>query len=405
MPTFQFDAVDNRGQAVSGEETAKNIGELADRLRRADFTIIDIRENQEFGRWVLRRLGYRQRLPLYPVAVMMRQFGTMIRAGIPMLSALDILSYQGLHSKVDLTMQAIRKDVEEGHNLSQAFDNRGPLFPPITVPLLRAGEVSGQLDEMVERLAAHMERELGLARAWYQAAAYPAFIFLFCSVVTLGLVTHIFPTFIGMFKGLQVDLPLATRALVTITETVRNPVVILPLILGLLCGAYLLSIHFRSPVGRRQWDWLKLEAPYLGPLAKKIAFARIARTLGVLLASGVTTLAAVRVAGFAAANSVVKDALDRVVHVMKQGGKLSEQLAQSELFPKIFVQLVEVGEESGDLPGQLMGLGDFFEEEVEVALAVFTSLLEPVMIIVMGSIVMFVLVAVFQPVYQLMSLF
>ena len=405
MPTYQFDAVDNRGQAVSGEEAANTVGELADRLRRAGFTIIDIRESQEFGRWVLRRLGFRQRLPLYPMAVMMRQLATMLRAGITIADALETISESGMNSRIDAAAKAIRKDIEEGHNLSQAFDNRGTLFPPIIVPLLRAGEVSGQLDEMLERLTLHLERELALVRAWRQAAAYPALIFVFCSLLTLVLVTYIFPTFIGMFKGLQVDLPLATRALVTITETARNPVVLLPILLGLLCGSYLLSVHFRSPVGRRQWDWVKLEIPFLGPLAKRIAFARIARTLGILLESGVNTIVSLKVAGLASGNTVVRDALDRVIHVMKQGGKLSEQLQESEIFPTVFIQLVESGEESGDLPTQLMRLGDFFEDEVAVSLAIFTSLLEPVMITVMGGIVMFVLVAVFQPVYQLMTLF
>ena len=335
----------------------------------------------------------------------MRQFGIMIRAGIPIADALEILGEQGISERVDRAMGAVGKDIESGFSLSQAFENRGELFPNITVPLIRAGEVSGQLDEMLDRLTMHLERELSLLRSWHQAAAYPALIFVFCSLVTLGLVTYIFPTFIGLFKGLDVDLPLATRALVTITETARNPVVLLPIVLGLLLGGYLLSIHFRTPVGRRQWDWLKLEVPYLGPLAKKIAFARIARTLSVLLASGVNSLVSVRVAGMAADNSVVKDALDRVIHVMKQGGKLSEQLRNSDLFPNVFIQLVESGEESGQLPDQLERLGDFFEEEVNVSLAIFTSLMEPVMIAVMGSIVMFVLVAVFQPVYQLMSLF
>lgn len=405
MPTFQFDAVDNRGQAVSGEEKAKSVEEVAERLQRAGFTIIDIRENQEIGRWVLRKIGYRQRLPLYALAVTMRQFGTMLRAGIPITKALEILSEQGVNQSIDRAMATVLKDVEGGFSLSQAFENQGDLFPTITVPLIRAGEISGQLDEMLERLTLHLERELGLVRSWRQAAAYPALVFVFCSLVTLGLVTYIFPTFISLFKGLDVDLPMSTRALVTITETARNPVVLLPIILGVLVSLYFMSVHFRTPVGRRQFDWIKLELPYLGPLAKKIAFARLSRTLGVLLGSGVNTLVALRVAGFAADNSIVKDALERVVYVMKQGGKLSEQLQGSDLFPKVLIQLVESGEESGQLPVQLERAGDFFEEEVNVSLAVFTSLLEPVMIAVMGAIVMFVLVAVFQPVYQLMALF
>jgi type IV pilus assembly protein PilC len=221
--------------------------------------------------------------------------------------------------------------------------------------------------------------------------------------MTLGLVSYIFPTFISMFRGLEVELPVTTRALITITETVRNPVVFGPVLVGLLGGAYGLFLYVQSPVGRRQRDWLMLELPYLGPLRKRIAFSRIARTLGLLLQSGIPVLTALKVAGMAAGNTVVKDALERITYEMQGGAKLSTRLRQSELFPRVFVQLVEAGEESGELPIMLTRLADFFEEEALLALSVFTSLLEPAMIGGMGAIVMFVLVAVFQPIYQIMA--
>lgn len=405
MPAFQFEAVDKRGQAVRGVDTAKDIRTLAEKLRGEGFTVIDIREQRNWWRTFLDRLGFRDRLPLYAVVVTMRQFSTLIKASIPMGDTLDTLSKQGVNSKVDRAMFEIHKEVRSGRSLSQAFEIQGKRFPPLVVPLIKAGEVSGQLDEMLERLALHLERELNLIRSWRQAAAYPLLIFLICALMTLGLVTYIFPTFITMFRGLNVDLPVATRALITITETVRNPVVFVPFLVGVTVTIYLFTLYFRTPVGRRQWDWLMLELPYFGALNKKIAFSRIARTLGVLLQSGIPTLTAVKVAGFSCGNSVVRDALERITFEMQSGSRLSARLHQSELFPRVFVQLVEAGEEAGELPIMLLRLADFFEDEAVLSLAVFTTLIEPVMIGVMGTFVLFVLVAVFQPVYQLMSLF
>ena len=405
MPPFEFSVVDKRGQAVRGVDTARDIHELADRLRRGGYTVIEIREQRNLLSSVLNKLGWGKRLPLYPTVVMMRQFSTMIKANIPIGTTLDTLSRQGIDERVDSAVFEVQKEVRMGHSLSQAFEKQGSLFPPLTVPLIRAGEISGQLDEMLERLSNHLERELGLIRTWRQAAAYPATIFVVCCLLTLGLVTYIFPTFIDMFKGLDVELPVATRALITITETSSNPVVFVPIIVVGLGSLYLSWLHFQSPVGRRQWDWLKLELPYIGTLSKKIAFSRIARTLGLLLDSGIPTLTAMRVAGLSSGNSIIKDSLERISYEMKGGAKLSDRLRRSEVFPRVFVQLVEAGEQSGELATMLLRLGDFFEDEVRLSLAVFTSLLEPVMIAVMGGIVMFVLVAVFQPVYQLMALF
>lgn len=405
MPAFEFEAVDKRGQAVRGVETAKDIHELADRLRKTGCTVIDIREQRSLWRAFLQKLGFGNRLSLYPTVVMMRQFATLIRANIPISLALDTLSRQGVNERVDRAVYEVQREIRMGKSLSQAFDSCGSLFPPLTVPLIRAGEISGQLDEMLERLSNHLEHELELMRGWRQAATYPCLIFFVCSLLTLGLVTYIFPTFIAMFKGLDVELPLATRALITVTETASNPIVVAPIVVAFLVGSYFTLIHFQSPVGRRQWDWLRLEAPYFGLLGKKIALSRVARTLGVLLDSGIPMLTAMKVAGLASGNSIVKDALERITFEMKGGAKFSERLRNTELFPRVFVQLVEAGEQSGELAEMLVRLGDFFEEEVRLSLSVFTSLLEPVMIAFMGGIVMFVLVAVFQPVYQLMMLF
>lgn len=405
MPTYWFVAIDKTGQTVRGEDSAKTPTEMADRLRERELTVLDLREVQNLRARLAATIGVGRHLPLYPTMVLMRQLSTMMRAGIPLGKTLDNLSYQGLDERVDRAVEQIQKEVRTGFSLTQAFENQGSKFPPLTTPLIKAGEISGTLDEMLDRLAHYLEKDLALRRAWTQASVYPFVVFFSCCILTVAMVSYVFPTFINLFKGLDVQLPVLTRALITLTETVRNPVVFLPVIGGALVGATMLWQYFITPVGRRQWDWVRLELPYLGSLARKIAMARVARTLGTLLTSGIPTLMALKIAGTAAGNSIIRDAIERVSAEMKRGVRLSEALDGAPVFPRVFVQMVQAGEDSGEIAGMLLRLGDFFEEEVQLSLAAFTSMIEPVMIAVMGALVLFVLVAVFQPIYQLMALF
>lgn len=405
MPTYQFVAIDKTGQTVRGVDTAKQATEMAERLRERELTVLDLREVQNFKARLAATLGFRHRLPLYPTLVAMRQLATMIRAGIPIGRTLDNLADQGLDNRVDKALGQIQKEVRTGYSLTQAFENQAAKFPALTTPMIKAGEISGNLDEMLDRLAVYLEKDLALRRAWTQASVYPFVVFFSCCLMTIGMVSYVFPTFIDLFRGLDVKLPLFTRALITLTETVRNPVVFLPVLAGSGIGATLLWQYFLTPVGRRQWDWVRLEIPYLGSLARKIALSRVSRTLGTLLASGIPSLMALKIAGAASSNSIIRDAIERVSSEMKKGVKLSDALDGSTVFPRVFVQMVQAGEESGELSGMLLRLGDFFEEEVQLALAAFTAMIEPVMIALMGALVLFVLVAVFQPIYQLMALF
>jgi type IV pilus assembly protein PilC len=405
MPTYEFAAIDKTGQAIRGVESAKSLAELGERLRDRELTVLDMREVQDLRVRLASLMGSSKRLPLYPTMVVMRQLATMIRAGIPLGKTLDNLTNQGLDNRLDKALEQIRKEVRTGFSLTQAFENQAAKFPALTTPLIKAGEISGNLDEMLDRLAVYLEKDLALRRAWTQASVYPFIVFFSCCLMTIGMVSYVFPTFIDLFRGLDVKLPLFTRALITLTETVRNPVVFLPVLGGSAIGATMLWQYFSTPVGRRQWDWIRLEAPYLGPLSRKIALSRVARTLGTLHASGIPTLLALKIAGTASANSIIRDAIERVSSEMKKGVKLSDALDGSSVFPRIFVQMVQAGEESGELSDMLLRLGDFFEEEVQLALAAFTAMIEPVMIAFMGALVLFVLVAVFQPIYQLMALF
>lgn len=405
MPTFEFEAIDRQGRTVKGVETAKRSRDVADKLRGQDLTVLDVREVLGWKAALARSFGFRRRLPLYPTMIAMRQLSTMVGAGIPIGRIFENLTGQGLDQRVDDALLEIQKQVRTGFSLAQAFENQGTKFPALTSPLIKAGEVSGNLDEMLDRLAIYLEKDLALRRAWTQASVYPFLVFFTCCLLTVAMVTYVFPTFIDLFRGLDIHLPVMTRALITLTETVRNPVIFMPVLLGLLVALFLARQYFTTPVGRRQWDWILLELPYLGALQRKIVLSRLARTLGILLASGIPTLLALKIAGTASGNSIIKDAIERISSEMTRGVRFSDLLAGSDIFPRIFVDMVHAGEESGNVTVMLIRLGDFFEEEVQVSLAAFTSLIEPVMIASMGAMVLFVLVAVFQPIYQLMALF
>lgn len=405
MPTFEFEAIDRQGRTVKGVDTAKRSRDVAERLREQDLTVLDVREVLGWKAALAKSMGLSRRLPLYPTMVAMRQLSTMVRAGIPIGKTLDNLTGQGLDQRVDQALHEIQKQVRTGFSLAQAFENQGARFPALTTPLIKAGEVSGNLDEMLERLAVYLEKDLALRRAWTQASVYPFLVFFTCCLLTVGMVSYVFPTFIDLFRGLDVHLPVFTRALITLTETVRNPVIFMPVLLGTTVATFVLRQYFMTPVGRRQWDWIRLELPYLGALNRKIALSRVARTLGILLSSGIPTLLALKIAGTASDNSILRDAIDRISSEMKRGVRFSDLLGGSDIFPRVFVDMVHAGEESGEVTTMLLRLGDFFEEEVQLSLAAFTSMIEPVMIAVMGAMVLFVLVAVFQPIYQLMALF
>ncbi len=405
MPSFEYVAIDSQGQSVKGVESAKNVPQLVERLRRRTLTVVDIREDLGWGKRFVELLGFGERLPLQAMVVFMRQFATMVSAGIPLTTILASLSSQSLDRRVDMACFEVARQVQEGHSLSSAFEMQGRSFPPLTVPLLKAGEVSGKLDEMLDRLATHLESELALTRAWRQATFYPVILFLICTSVTIALVAYVFPVFIDLFVGLSIELPTLTKALITVTETVRNPVVIGPFVLGLIVGLFVLRSYLRTPIGRRQWDWLKLEMPYFGALYRGLTFSRLARTLATLMESGLPLILSLRIAGAAAANSVVRDVLQQVASQIEKGGELAELLWHTEFFPQVFCQFVEAGEEVGQVPNMLERLADLLEEEVRYSLEAFTSLIEPIMIACMGVLVLVVLVAVFQPVYQLMELF
>ncbi len=405
MPTFSYEALDSRGRVVSGSVEAPDAQSVVRDLRNSRYTVTNIREKKDSLR-ALRMLSQRfERVSLYALAIFTRQFAVLFNSGISTVRGLEGLGRQSLNARLTRAIQAVYDDIRGGYSLAKAMARHPDVFSPVYISMVKAGEMSGAMGEILDRLATFLERELTLQKKVAAATTYPAVVFVACVTVTFILVTYVFPTFIDLFEGIDVRLPWITRSLIWITSTIRNPLVMLPILAAIGAGVYSVLQYFKTPWGRRQRDRLLLDLPVLGVLMKKVALSRFCRTLGTLLGSGVPMVHALEIVSKAAGNDVISDVIEEVQMGLKAGMRLSQPLKEYRLFPPMLAQMVAIGEETGNLPLMLNKLADFYDLEVEHSLEALTAMLEPVMILFMGIAVGYVLLAVFIPVYDLVGQF
>lgn len=405
MARFVYEALDYKGRVVQGEVEAPTVDAVVADLRKIRYTVTNVREVREPIAQVKAVLSRFEWVSIYALAVFTRQLAVLLHAGIPLLRAIDGLRKQSLNPRLTRAINEVHDDLKAGYSLSKALAKQPDVFNPIYISMIRAGEMSGAMDELLNRLAALLEREFQLRKKVQAALTYPIIVSIACISLCLFMVTYVFPTFVDLFKGIDVGMPVETRALILITKTLNDPTIMLPAMLGLILLVVGLVHYFRAPIGRRQWSWLMLELPLVGPVTKKVALTRLCRTLGTLLVSGIPMMHALQITSHAVGNEVLSDLLDEIQTEMSAGMNLSGQLAHHKIFPPMLVHMCRVGEETGNLHNMLHKLADFYDTEVEYSLITFTALLEPFLIGFLGAVVGFVLVAVFKPIYGLMSVF
>lgn len=405
MPKFAYEALDARGRVVTGTVDAPDLETVIEDLKTSRYTVTNIKQQSDifsFAREISRKL---QRVSLYALAVFTRQFAVLFNAGLPITRGLDALAKQSLSRKLSYAVMNVSHDIKAGFSLSKAMSKHPDVFSPVYISLVKAGEMAGALGDVLERLASLMEKENLLRRKVAASMVYPIFVFIFAILVTLGLVFYIFPQFIAIFEGIDMEMPLPTKILILVTEGILNPLVFFPLVFGCMMLALLLSQFVKTPLGKRQKDRLLLEIPLIGRINKKVILSRFCRTLGTLIASGVPVVHSLEIVSRAAGNEVVSGIIDEIKSALKAGMRLSQPIHENHLFPPIVAHMVSVGEETGNLPILLEKLANYYDTEVEYSLTTFASLIEPVMIFVLGGMVGFVLIAVFLPIYQLVSKF
>ena len=396
MSTFVFKAMDFAGGQAAGEVEAESKQAVADQLKQRGLVVLDIADKHASRQITL---PFGNKVKPAELTIMTRQLSTMVSSGMTILRALSVLEAQTENKKLQETIVRVRKDVEAGLPLSDALERHPKLFSPLFVAMARAGETGGMLDASLMRVADQLEKEDSLRRQVKSAMTYPAVVMGFAGIVLIALVAFIVPVFVGVFKEFGGELPPITKFTVLISHLVTSY-----WWLCILVGWGTVTTFRRwkrSRKGRAQWDAFRLRIPLkIGDIVQKIALARWSRTLSALVTAGVPILQALEITGQTAGNTVIEKAMADVIANVRAGGTIAAPLAKAPVFPGMVCSMLAVGEETGALDTMLSKVADFYEDQVETAVKQLTSILEPIMIVLVGAIVGFIVIAMYMPLFK-----
>ncbi|MCZ7526110.1 MAG: type II secretion system F family protein [Acidimicrobiia bacterium] len=401
--TFAYKVRDQGGQLVEGQLEADNVSLVAGKLRSMGYTPIAIEEQRTSSlRAEVKIPGLTDRVKLKDVAVFSRQFATMINSGLSLLRSLAILTEQTENPELARIIGEVRLDVEKGSSLSAAMARHPKAFNRLYVAMVKSGEAGGVLDSVLLRLADTIERQVELRRRVKSAMTYPAVVSVMVFMIVTVMLVFIVPMFKDMYTELGGTLPLPTRMLLSVSNGARR---FWFLVIGAEIGAV---VGFRawigSEEGRKRWDAIKLRMPIFGGLVRKTALARFARTLAALTRSGVPILESLEIVADTAGNHVVATAVYDTQTAVKAGDSLARPLEQHEVFPPMVVQMMAVGEETGALDEMLEKIADFYDDEVKATVDGLTSLIEPLLIAVMGVVIGGMIIALYLPMFNIIKL-
>jgi len=400
MPTFAYAGRTRAGETVTGERAADTMDAVVAALRREQVLVTQINPvKDKAGAQTKKRRA--RGVSAKNLAVFTRQFSVMIDAGLPLVQCLEILGTQEEDKNFAEVILSTRGDVESGASLADAMKKHPKVFDPLFTNMIAAGEAGGILDTILKRLATYIEKNVKLQGQVKSAMIYPIAVIVIAAVVVGVILWKVIPTFANMFAGLGAELPLPTRVVITLSN---NLVRFGPfLIVGLGAAGYGFKQYYATPNGRRVIDAIVLKMPILGILMRKIAVARFCRTLSTLLASGVSILEALDITARTAGNAIIEDAIQTTRRSIERGETIAQPLRDTAVFPPMVVQMIGVGEATGALDTMLSKIADFYEEEVDVAVAGLLTLMEPLMIALLGGIVGGIVIAMYMPIFGLIS--
>lgn len=401
--TFEYAVRDKGGKIVKGRIEATNSGAVANRLRTMGMAPISVTEVQVSGlKKEINIPGISNRIKLKDLAIMSRQLATMITSGLSILRALSILADQTENQALAKILQQVRSDVETGSALSASLAKHKDVFPPLMVNMIKAGEVGGFLDQVLVSIAENYEAEVKLRGKVKSAMTYPVVVFIIAVLAVIGMLLFIVPVFAKMFDDLGGKLPPLTQVLVTMSAVMK--IGILPFIILLVAFMAWWGRNKNSPAVRDKWDPFKLKMPVFGQLTRKIAISRFTRNFGTMIHAGVPILQALDIVGATAGNVVIERAAKSVQESVRTGQSLTAPLSQHPIFPPMVVQMMAVGEDTGALDSMLAKISDFYDQEVEATTDALTSIIEPLMIAVLGGIVGFMVIALYMPIFSIFDL-
>jgi type IV pilus assembly protein PilC len=402
MPTYVYTGRNQMNQAVRGERSAQNRDQLESMLRKEQVTLLSIKEK---GKDIsVPRLGATQKVKAKELAIFTRQFSVMIDAGLPLVQCLEILGQQQENKYFKQVLTQVRTDVESGMTLSDSLGRHPKVFENLYVNMVAAGETGGILDIILQRLSIYIEKIVKLKSDVISALIYPTAVIALAVVVISVIMIVVIPAFRNIFEGLigpGERLPLPTEIVIGISNFLAS----YWWVLGIVSGAIFFAVrsYYRTPNGQRRIDGIMLKLPIIGLILLKIAVARFSRTLATLLSSGVPILESLDITARTAGNMVVGDAISRVRTSIEQGQTIVEPLKASGVFPPMVCQMIAVGEQTGALDAMLSKIADFYEQEVDAAIANLLTLIEPVMIAFLGVTIGGIVIAMYLPLFMLVG--
>jgi type IV pilus assembly protein PilC len=396
MSTYVFKAIDLVGAPARGEVEAESKQAVTDQLKQRGLIVLDISDKSSSAEISLDRF---KKVKLRQMTIMTRQLATMVSSGMTILRSLYVLEAQTETKMLKEILVKVRKDVEAGLPLSDALERHPKTFNQLYISMVRSGETGGVLESALLRTADQLEKEDSLRRQVRSAMVYPAVIVTFAFIVLLALIAFVVPVFAKVFKDFGGKLPAITQLTVGMSNFVTHQWYLVPLIIfGIAFG---FTRWKKSSIGRVQWDRFKLRIPLrIGDVVQKVCLARWSRTFSALTAAGVPLLQAIDITGKTAGNIVIENAMAGVVDSVKNGGTINAPLKAAPVFPAMVVHMVGVGEETGALDSMLNKIADFYEDEVNAAVKALTSILEPVMIVLVGGLVGFIVISMYLPLFK-----
>ncbi|MEW5820163.1 MAG: type II secretion system F family protein [Cyanobacteriota bacterium] len=406
MPQFKYKARDENGKLVENVAISDSITDLRQQLKDKGLYLVEAEDSEKGGSSSLLNLDLNEMLGKYAkvklkdMVIFNRQFSALINAGVAMMRALTLMADQSENPKMRMILNKVKSDVEQGVSLSDAFARHPETFDQLYVSMIRAGETGGVLDEVLNRIAQFMENRARLIGQVKSAMAYPAIVTILALIIFFVMLTFVLPKFSQLFGRLGGELPAYTQFLINISEFLRSAwlIVIILAVIGLV---FLFKQIYATDTGRYYIDKISLKVPVFGDLFKKVAVARFTRTFGTLVRSGVPILSSLEIVEESAGNAVLARVVAEVRDEVSQGGRISDPLDRSPLFPPMVVSMIAIGEETGELDAMLSKIADFYDMEVEGAVNALTSLLEPLMIVVLGGMVGAVIVGMYLPLFKI----
>ena len=399
MPVYIWEGVTKKDEIKKGEIEA--VDEITARglLRRQGFKSVEVKVKPKD---LLEYLPFlKQKIKEKNVVVFCRIFSTMINAGLPLIQCLDLLSQQEQNKTFSKIIKSIKEDIEGGTSLTNALRKYPKIFDDLFVNLIAAGEAGGILDVILERLSNYMEKAMKLKSRVKGAMTYPAAVLVISMAVVALLLLKVIPVFQKMFEGMGGQLPGLTQSLITASQFMQN---YWWLIVGIFIVIYIAFIRFyRTEKGRWVVDSVILKAPVFGDLLKKVAVAKFSRTLSTMMSSGVPILEGLSIVSKTSGNVVIEDALMKTRQSIAEGRSIAEPLQETGIFPPMVVQMISVGEATGALDSMLAKIANFYDDEVDVAVDAMTALLEPVMMVFLGTVVGGMIIAMYLPIFKLAS--